>query len=266
MVLIEDDAVPIEAVNPLVLGLDAAGGSILAQVILERAEVDKRPRLVRLLIAQPVAAEKLPTGEVGMVFQIGLPRGLHGRFEGQNQHAPPAHALGQLVGGKGLAEAHLGVPQEVGRLVRLLLVEGLKVFGRLGHRLGLLRPHDEVERAILGLRSSLAQGQHRRPHLGHVALEPLPVGIADAPLPQLGMHVAVGEGRAVVAHGRLLQHDAVGRRPGFDDGILLGHPVADVDGGVTHLEQPVVLRIGVPVGVDFRLAYRPRGEELFTHR
>jgi hypothetical protein len=55
-----------------------------------------------------------------MRFQIGLPGILNGRLEGDNQHALGAQLLRQLVGGEGLAEAHLGVPQKARHGVHVL--------------------------------------------------------------------------------------------------------------------------------------------------
>ena len=96
--------------NPFVFGFYTARAFVLPHVILKRPEADKRFFLVRRLISQAAGGDKLPALEINMGFQILFPRGLHRRFEGQHQHFAPPHFLGELIGGKGLAEAHFCVP------------------------------------------------------------------------------------------------------------------------------------------------------------
>jgi hypothetical protein len=52
-----------------------------------------------------------------MTLQILFPGALHRWFERQDQHLPPAHLFCQLIGGECLPEAHLGIPEEVRRLI-----------------------------------------------------------------------------------------------------------------------------------------------------
>ncbi len=54
----------------------------------------------------------LPAIKVRMAFQIRLPSVFHGGFEGDDQHALGPQLFSKLVGGKGLAKAHFGVPEE----------------------------------------------------------------------------------------------------------------------------------------------------------
>ena len=59
---------------------------------------------VLLLLAE------LPALEVLVRQEVFLPSRLDGRLEGQHQHLRPPHLAGKLIGGEGLAEAHLGIP------------------------------------------------------------------------------------------------------------------------------------------------------------
>ena len=92
--------------------------------------------------------EVLPAVEVGVGLQVGLPGVLDRRLEGHHQHLLGAELLGELVGGEGLAEAHLGVPQEARHRVRVLVPDRVEVGVRLVDGLGLLRPHRE--RLVVG--------------------------------------------------------------------------------------------------------------------
>ena len=62
-------------------------------------------------VAAGRSREVLPAIEVDMGFQIGLPRIFHGGLEGHDEHTRGAQLLRELIGGKGLAEAHFCVPQ-----------------------------------------------------------------------------------------------------------------------------------------------------------
>ena len=121
VVFVEDDNVPVDHVNPLVFHLDTSG-LVLAQIVLERAETDDGARVVCLFVRQfRGARDKLPTLEVHMCLQVFLPSTLYGGLEGQHEDALPLHLPGQLIGGEGLAEAHLAVP----KIVRFLPVSRL---------------------------------------------------------------------------------------------------------------------------------------------
>ena len=74
---------------------------------------------------------------------IVLPSVGHGRLEGDDKHALGAHLFGQLIGGEGLAKAHLGVPQKAGNSVHILGPAREVVFVRQPHRLGLFAAHRE---------------------------------------------------------------------------------------------------------------------------
>ena len=159
VVLVEDDEVPVDHVEPLVLGLDVAG-AVAAEQVLEGAEVDDGLLRVDLRrVAAGRAREVLPAVEVDVGFEVGLPRILDGGLEGHDEHALGAELLGELVGGEGLAEAHLRVPQEARDGVHVLLPDRVEVGVRLVHGLGLLAAHRE--RLVMG-----AGEPQARPQLG----------------------------------------------------------------------------------------------------
>ena len=74
-----------------------------------------------------------------MGFKVGLPRILHGGLERDDQHPLGPHFLGKLIAGKGLAEAHLRVPEEARHRLGILLPNRLEIGVGLVHRLSLFR-------------------------------------------------------------------------------------------------------------------------------
>lgn len=114
VVFVEYHKIPVLQMHPLVTRLDAAGGLIHAKVVLERAEAHDGASRVAFLVAAPVARHELPALEVNVALEIFLPGGLDRRFESEDEHALHVHALGELVGGKRLTEAHLGIPEKLG--------------------------------------------------------------------------------------------------------------------------------------------------------
>ena len=122
VVLVEDHEVPLHLVEPFVLGLDVAR-RVAAEQVLEGAEIDER------LLGGRSASGRCPElrerycqpSKSTWDFEVGLPRILDGGLEGHDEHALGAELLGELVGGEGLAEAHLRVPQEARDGVHVLL-------------------------------------------------------------------------------------------------------------------------------------------------
>ena len=160
VVLVEDDEIPLHLVQPLVLGLDVARR--------RRGPADpgtsrsRRAASWRTFgrVAAGVAREVLPAVEVGVGLEVRLPGILHGGLERDHEHPLGAELLGELIGGEGLAEAHLRVPQETRDGVHVLLPDRVEVGVGLVHGLGLLRAHRErlVVRAgeLLPVRSSVS--------------------------------------------------------------------------------------------------------------
>ena len=82
VVFIQDDAVPINSLNPLVSSLNTAG-VILTQNILKRGEADERFALVYVVeFAVFLLLAELPSFKVLMGKQVFFPGGLHRRLEG----------------------------------------------------------------------------------------------------------------------------------------------------------------------------------------
>ena len=262
VVLVEDDHVPVLEVHPLVLGLYAAGVG-LAEVVLERAEADDGPvGVAGVVLELDVAGHELPALEVHVGLEVGLPGVLDGGLEREHEQTLHAHALGELVGGEGRAEAHLGVPEERGLVVRAGLLAALEVGLRLLDGLLLLGAHVEV----LGAQGLVvAAVAHLKPGVAHVvgrAAEPLAARPCEAVLLKALMDVVVGERGAVGAHGALGKHDLVGQaRARLGDRKLLRHAPLDVVLGEAHLEQTRVVGVLVAVGVDRRVQVGALGEE-----
>ena len=253
--------------EPLVLRLDVAR-RVAAEQVLEGAEIDDRLLAVDLRrVAAGVAGEVLPAVEVHVGFEVGLPRILHGGLEGHHQHALGAELLGELVGGEGLAEAHLRVPQEARDGVHVLLPDRVEVGVRLVHRLGLLAAHRE---GLVMRAGELLPGAQLGEHGLHVrdrAAHPLQLGVREALPDERRAHLVVGEDGAVVALGGLVQFDRVVLdRGGLE---LLGDALLHVARRLADLEETLVRLVVDRVGVDARPSLRLRREDLLdglTHR
>ena len=129
--------------EPFVLGLDVAR-RVAAEQVLEGTEIDERlPGIDLRRIAAGVARRYCQPSKSTCDFQVRLPRILDGGFEGHHEDALGAELLGELVGGEGLAEAHLRVPEEARDGVHILLPDGVEVGVGLVHGLGLLPAHRE---------------------------------------------------------------------------------------------------------------------------
>gem|GEM_PF-6427442 len=137
------------------------------------------------------------------------------------------------------------------RRLAVLAAVVLDILSRLLHRRFLLGPHCKSQIAFFFVKLSISYGDNCRAHLLYRAAELLSFGIGHAVDAQHPVDFVVGKDRAVIAHRRLLQHDAVGRlaRPGR--GILRRYPLLHAFGGIAHLEQAPILRVRVLVGVDF---------------
>ena len=273
VVLVEDDEVPVLEAHPLVLRLDVAVG-VAAQIVLERAEAHDGARGVAVLVLVAVAADELPALEVDVALEVLLPGALDRRLEGEHEHSAHAHGLGELVGREGLAEAHLGVPEELGRALGALGAHGLEVLARAADGLGLLRAHGEVLVALLGVVGAVAHGDPSGANVVCCAAVPLALlaalaGDVLAPVAlEPTVQVMVHEAGAVVAHGALGEDDVVGLALArLDHRELLGHAHLDRARGVADLENPRVVGVLVSVGVYRRMSVWALGEEVrASHR
>lgn len=203
-----------------------------------------------------------------MGFEICLPRILHGGLEGHHERARGPEFPGELIGGEGLAEAHLRVPQEARDGVHVLLPDGVEVAVSLFHGGALLGAHRER----LGVRAGeLLPGAQ----LGEDGLQvldraahPFQFGVLETLLGEGGPYIVVGKHRAVVALGILIEFDLVVLdRGGLE---LLGDALPHVPRGLAHLKQTLVRLIGNRVGVDAGPSLRLRRKDFLdgglTHR
>ena len=72
--------------------------------------------------------------------EVFAPRIYHSRLKGDNKQALPFHRFSQLIGGKGLAKTHFGIPKEV-RYMPLCWRVVLKEISRNSYRSLLFRAH-----------------------------------------------------------------------------------------------------------------------------
>ena len=185
-----------------------------------------------------------------MAFQVGLPSIFHRWLESQYQHALGTQLLGQLVGGKGLAKAHLGVPQKAWRGIRILGPDGLVVVQRLVHRLGLFGAH--AKSLVVSTCEPLASAQFCEHGLDVFdrATDPFQFGILQPLLDQRCAHFMVREDASIIALRRLVQHDGVVLNCG---GLqLFSHAQRHITRGLPHLEQAGMILIRNGVSVDAR--------------
>ncbi|OQB94360.1 MAG: hypothetical protein BWX84_00219 [Verrucomicrobia bacterium ADurb.Bin118] len=248
--------------QPFILGLDVPS-LVAAQQILERPEINERLAGGNLRrIAPGMARQVLPAVEIHMGFEIRLPRIFHGGLEGDHEHALRAEFLRQLVGGEGLAEAHLGVPEEARHGVHVFLPDGMEIGVRLVHSGALLGAQGKI--LIAGARDWLSRAE-RNQHRFYVldrAAHPFQFRLIEPPANQSGPHFVIGEECPVVARGGLVQHDGVVLDVGGLE--LLGHAPLHVARGLPDLEQARVRLIRNRVGVDARARLRLRREDFFN--
>jgi hypothetical protein len=240
---------------------------VAAQQVLEGAEIDDRLAPADLArVAVGIAREILPPVEIHVGFQVGLPGIFDGGLEGDHEHAFGAQLLGELVGGEGLAKAHLGVPKEARHGVHILLPDGMEVGVRLVYGLGLLAAHGEGRMMRAGEVLARAQlGEHGF-YVRHRAAHPFQFDLLESLVRECGAHLVVAEEGSVLPHGGRVEFDTVVLDGGglelFFDALLY------VAGGLAHLEQSLVCFVVNRVGVDARLGFRLGGEDFldgFSH-
>ena len=167
---------------------------------------------------------------------------------GNDQDAPKAHADDQIIGGEGLAEARLRVPEEL----RPALAEPVR---RRGDGCFLLRPQ-RIGEAGLALRGAAGgKGVKVRPRLLTVHMEPFGFGLAlhmgDGAEIVVKVVVRKRLPAAVLVNGIVPPEDAVGDVGGV---VLLPDPVLHaLLFRVPDLRPALMGRVvGVGVGVDHR--------------
>ena len=137
--------------DELVLGLNAAG-LICSKKILEGTEDYDRLFLVGLgillvdidgLVMSVLIGDELPAFKVNMRNQIFTPGRFNRWLECQHQNLREPHFLGQLIGGEGLPEAHLCIPQELRCVSRICFLCVLEIAFCPHNSTLLLRTHLE---------------------------------------------------------------------------------------------------------------------------
>ena len=267
MVLVKNNQIPVGGMYPFVFCLDAAGFPIHSQIILKRAKADDGTGLVRRFIGQfRIPANKLPAFKINVAVQVLLPCADHSRLEGQNQNPLESHFLCQLIGCKGFAEAHFAVPQKLGVACRVLLISTLKISGGFVHGFLLFRAHGEAVDPILRIGSMVFDGQHRRPHIIDRAAKPFTAHAGNLLAFQSTVNIMVRERGAVRIHGTFPIDNAIGNTAVRSfGGILLGHTLVHINGGIAHLQKPLILRIGVLVGINHRVGMGALWEKISRH-
>ena len=235
VILIERHQVPLLQVDPFVACFD---GAVLVHTeeVLEGAEAHNGTRWVALIVGPGITGDELPAFKVDVAFKIFAPGILHSRLEGEHQYALHVHSLGKLVGGKSLAKAHLGIPQELGYAavtgllahaeIRLGLVDRCKLFGTHGKVLGALAL---VTGAITNLQPCAT-------HIIRRAAEPLAADILKSLGLKPFMHRMVHKRGSIGAHRAFGKHDLVRLAlTRLDHGELLGNALLDIDLGIADL-------------------------------
>ena len=114
----------------------------------------------------------MPPVEVHMGFQVRLPGILHGGLEGENQHPFGPEFFGELIGGEGLAETHLGIPEEARNRFLVLCPDRLIVGVGFLDRIRLFPPHRKILVMRAGEFLATAQPGQNCPHVLHRAAHP----------------------------------------------------------------------------------------------
>ncbi len=203
-----------------------------------------------------------------MADQILAPCRLNSRLEGQDQNTGKTHFLRQLIGSKGFAEAHLGVPQKLRRPRGAFFIGRAVIGNRPIDGILLFRTHTEYLRSVFIVSGMIANGNDCRTHIVHRAFEPLAAHASDLLAAEHLVNILIGERTTVRVHGRLPQDNTIGytsvRSLG---GILLRHTLVHIHRGIAHFQKSLVLRVGVLIGIDHRVRCRALGEEChFRHQ
>ena len=198
-----------------------------------------------------------------MGHQVFLPGRFHGRLEGQNQHLFKAHALGQLIGRKGFAKTHFGIPQELWGAVGKIFFCGGKIFNGFINGLFLFGAHGKGLGAVFNIGCAGFDGYNGSFDILCGAAKPFAADVVDLFLAQNMVNVMVGKAGAVIAHGGFSQDDFIRHHAvrAFG-GVLLRHALFHIFFGIAHLQQTLVLRVAVGIGIDHRVRFGALGKEL----
>ena len=203
-----------------------------------------------------------------MRLQVRLPRILDGGLESNHKHALGPTLFCQLVGGKGLPETHLCIPQKSRDRMHVLLPDRVEVGVRLLHGRALFSAHRECLVMRAGeLLVHAHLGEHGLQVLDRAA-HPLQFCVLEAPPNKRRAHIVVGEDSPIITLGGLVQLDS--EIPNSGSLELLGYTTFHVARGLAHLEKTgmclVVNRVGIDAGPRLRLGCKYLLNSLLTHR
>ena len=234
--------------NPLVGGLNAAH-AVCAEHILKRGKAHEASCEVNM-VKLPVLLflNEGPVLEVLVCQQVFLPCRLDGWFECQHEDMLPSHAQCQLIGSKGLAEAHLGVPKEVGgkSLVGFVGSKRLEILRCLSDSLFLLRAHLEVQCALQECCLVVSHSFYCLHHLFCAACKPLSLWVRDVCTTEHPVYCLVAEHRTILAHGWTYEFHFP-RLSGNKRRIVFFHPHFDIASGKAHFEHTGIACVGIGI-------------------
>lgn len=194
--------------------------------------------VVRQAAGDGGAGDELPALEIHVRQQVLTPCGLHRRFEGEDQHTLHAHFLCKLIGRKGLAEAHLGVPQEFRCSAAAFLIGRFEIPHRHVNGKFLFRTHGEGLCAVLVILRTGLHSHNSCFDISYGAFEPLVPVLTGVQLLfalrlQNGVDLVIGEAATVRFHSGPLAEDAIRHGGGMD---LLLDTGLHVSLGITNLD------------------------------
>ena len=205
MVFVKNDTVPVDRVNDLVFGFDAAR-FVFAQHILKRSEPDERPCFVDF--RHIAGGNEAPPFEIDVRFQIRFPRVFDGGLERQDKDFFPPHFFGELIGGERFAETHFRVPEEMRRFARFFAGKVFKISGGRFNGGALFGTQQKSFRAFqIDGRTAAFKSCHCRFQFGQSDFIPFAAQMFDKVLFDKPVEIVVEEQSAVVAHGVRFEND-----------------------------------------------------------
>ena len=192
-----------------------------------------------------------PFLEIPVRKQVFLPCRLDGWFERQHEYMLPSHAQGQLIGGKGLSEAHLGIPEEMSSksLIGFVGSKRPEICRSLSDRLFLFGSHLEVQGTLQECNLIVPHCLDSLFHLSRTASEPFSPWILNVRIKEYLMYSLVAEHRTILAHGRPNEFHFP-RLSGNKRRIMFFHPHVNTASRKAHFEHTGIACVGI--GIDDR--------------
>ena len=109
--------------------------------------------------------------------------------------------------------------------------------------------------------------QHRRPHIVYGTAKPFSAHAGYFLAFQYSVNIMVSKRGTIWIHSTFPVDNAIGDAAirSFG-GILLGNTLVHINGGITHLQKPLILWIGVLVGVNHRVSIWSLRKKISCHR